>query len=337
MVDQKELIQSLLNPQAYPDKPESVVLIQTQMSLVFLTGKYAYKSKKPVDFGYLDYTTLEKRKYFCEQEVLLNRRLCPEVYLGVVPITADKGRYIVNGKGAIAEYAVKMLQLPYDRMMDCLILDNKLSPDMVIRVAKKLAEFHRNAATNKEIASYGDISVITTNVVGNLSQADKYIGISLTEKMYKRIDNYTSGFINRNESVFKHRAADGKIRDCHGDLHAAHICFADGIYIYDCIEFNDRFRYGDIASEVAFLAMDLDRFDRPDLSRHFVNTYIETSGDKSLNEMLNFYKCYRACVRGKVESFEYDDVNIPADERARDVESAKKYFRLAETYTYEAN
>jgi aminoglycoside phosphotransferase family enzyme len=332
MVEQKELVQSLLSPQAYPDKTEKVVFIQTQMSLVFLTGKYVYKTKKPVDFGYLDYTTLEKRKYFCEQEVLLNRRLSPEVYLGVVPITTDNGRYIVNGKGDIAEYAVKMLQLPHDRMMDSLILDNKLTAEMVTRVAKKLAEFHRHAATNKEIASYGDISVITANVVGNLSQAEKYIGISLTEKMYKKIGNYTKEFITWNESVFKHRAADGKIRDCHGDLRAAHICFADGIYIYDCIEFNDQFRYGDVASEVAFLAMDLDRFDRQDLSRHFVNSYIETSGDKSLNEMLNFYKCYRACVRGKVESFEYDDVNIPADDRAKCLESAKRYFRLAEEY-----
>ena len=336
MVDQKELIQSLLNPQAYPDKPESVVLIQTQMSLVFLTGKYAYKTKKPVNFGYLDYTTIKKRKYFCDQEVLLNRRLCPEVYLGVVPITVDKGQHIVSGKGVIAEYAVKMLQLPHDRMMDSLILDNQLKADMVTRVAAKLAEFHSHAATSEEIAGYGDISVIEENVLENLSQAEKYIGTSLTQKLYKKINDYTKSFIAQNETVFKQRAAGGRIRDCHGDLHAAHVCFADGIYIYDCIEFNDRFRYGDVASEVAFLAMDLDRFGRPDLSRHFVNSYIKISGDRSLNQMLNFYKCYRACVRGKVESFEYSDAVIPTCERKKDLESAKRYFRLAEAYADEA-
>ncbi|MFA5374379.1 MAG: hypothetical protein WC455_01280 [Dehalococcoidia bacterium] len=337
MVDQKELIQSLLNPKAYPERPVRVALIQTQMSLIFLTGKYAYKTKKPVNFGYLDYTTLERRKYFCNQEVLLNRRLCPEIYLGVVPITAYKRRYIINGEGDIAEYAVKMLQLPADRMMDSLILDNKLTADMVMLVAAKVAEFHRHAATGKEITGYGDISVIADNVLGNLSQSEKYIGTSLTDKMYRKINDYTKDFIARNEAAFKHRAADGRIRDCHGDLHASNICLADSIYIYDCIEFSDRFRCGDVASEVAFLAMDLDRFDRQDLSRHFVNSYIEVSGDNNLNEMLNFYKCYRACVRGKVESFKYDDINIPADDRVKCLKSAKRYFNLAETYTNTAS
>ena len=149
---------------------------------------------------------------------------------------------------------------------------------------------------------------------------------------YSRIKNYTDDFIQSNASLLDKRIREGRVRDCHGDLHAAHICFIDGICIYDCIEFNERFRYSDVASEIAFLAMDLDRYQWPDLSKHLVNTYVELSHDEELVKLLNFYKCYRAYVRGKVESFELDDPYIPEEEKAKVLTDAQGYFQLAESY-----
>jgi len=326
------LVQALLSPEAYPQPPRKIDLMQTQMSFIFLTGEHVYKIKKPVNLGYLDYTTLEKRKHFCQQEVILNRRLCPDVYLSVMTVTDFNGKYSINGKGNIVEYAVKMLQLPQDRMMDNLIRKKRLSPGMIDRVAQKLAEFHHSAATNQEIAQYGDINFLKINTGENFNQTEKYIGLSIASNCYNDIIAYTRGFIRTSAPLFHERTERGRIRDCHGDLHSAHVCFSDGIQIFDCIEFNDRFRYCDVASEIAFLAMDLDYHERRDLSQRFVEAYVEASGDRGVGELLNFYKCYRAYVRGKVESFKYDDTHITLSEKDEALSKAKRYFQLAESY-----
>jgi len=323
---------ALLDSQAYPHKPQKVELVQTQMSFILLTGEYVYKIKKPVNLGYLDYTTLEKRHFFCHQELELNRRLCPGAYLAVVPIVEEKGELRIEGQGQAIEYAVKMKQLPQDRMMDVLLPRGQVTREMVARVAEKLVGFHQKAETNQKIAAFGKLDVIHQNTDENFAQTEKYIGTSITAEEYQHIKNYTDNFINSNASLFDKRVREGKIRDCHGDLHAAHVCFTDDICIYDCIEFNDRFRYSDVASEVAFLAMDLDRYQQAGLSRHLVNTYVGLSHDEELLKLLNFYKCYRAYVRGKVESFKLDDPYIPEEEKARVLTAAQSYFELAESY-----
>ncbi len=328
-----ELVQALLDPKAYPDTSQGVELVQTQMSFVFLTDNYVYKVKKPVNLGYLDYTTLERRHFYCQREVELNRRLCPDVYLGVVPITQSKGDIFIEGQGEVIEYAVKMRRLPQQAMMDVLLTNNRVSPEMVYSVAQKLAEFHQEAETNASISTFGNLNTIIQNTDENFTQTEKYIGITISREKYQRIKEYTDSFIKKNASLFHKRIADGRIRDCHGDLHAAHICFLNGICIYDCIEFNDRFRYCDVASEVAFLAMDLDHYGRADLSRSFVNAYISRSRDKELRQLLNFYKCYRAYVRGKVESFKLDDPHISDEEKGRTLAIARSYFELTESYT----
>jgi len=302
------------------------------MSFVFLTGDYVYKVKKPVDLGYLDYTTLEKRHFFCYQELELNRRLCPDAYLAVVPIVEEKGRLRIEGQGKAIEYAVKMKQLPHNRMMDVLLPQGQVTQEMVARVAERLVSFHQKAKTNQKIAAFGKLDIIRQNTDENFAQTEKYIGISIAPAEYRRIKNYTDDFMQSNASLFDKRIREGRVRDCHGDLHAAHICFIDGICIYDCIEFNDRFRYSDVTSEIAFLAMDLDRYQRADLSQHLVNTYVELSRDEELLKLLNFYKCYRAYVRGKVESFKLDDPLISENEKARALENAQSYFQLAESY-----
>jgi len=222
---------------------------------------------------------------------------------------------------------------------------------MVARVAEKLVNFHQKAETNEKIAAFGRLDVIRQNTNENFAQTEKYIGTSITAEKYQHIRNYTDNFIDNNTSLFGKRIREDRIRDCHGDLHAAHVCFTDDtrlparritlagepspggqVCIYDCIEFNDRFRYSDVASEVAFLAMDLDRYQQAGLSRHLVDTYVDLSHDEELLRLLDFYKCYRAYVRGKVESFKLDDPYIPEEEKAKVLTAALGYFQLAESY-----
>jgi len=324
-----EFIQALLSPEAYPHTTNRIELLQTQMSFVLLTGDYVYKVKKPVNLGYLDYTTLDKRLFFCQKEVELNRRLCPDAYLGVVTVTNDNGLIGIDGKGQVEEYAVKMRHLPQEKMLNVMLANNQVSEDMLTRVAQKLAKFHQKAEI---ISGFGDIDTICQNTDENFSQTEKYIGETISPDSYQQIKDYTESFIENNASLFGKRIADGKIRDCHGDLHTAHICFTNNICIYDCIEFNDRFRYCDVAAEVAFLGMDLDHHGRSDLSHSFVDAYTAFSQDEELRHLLNFYKCYFAYVRGKVESFKLDDPYISGEEKTRILAVARSYFELAESY-----
>ena len=328
-----ELIQALLDPKAYPEPPEQVEMVQTQISYVFLAGEYVYKVKKPVDMGFLDYTTLEKRLHYCQKEIELNKRLCADAYLGVVPISKEKGHYLVGGKGEAKEYAVKMRRLPQDAMMDVLLKEKKVTPEMVDKVAGIIADFHKKAATSEEITRLGGIDAVIQNTSENFSQTEQYFGIIIEPKTYHRIKTYTEDYIRANRALFHKRMAEGKVRDCHGDLHTAHICFCKDICIYDCIEFIDRLRYTDVVADIAFLAMDLDHYNRKDLSGHFINAYVSRSGDKELLKLLNFYKCYRAYVRGKVGCFQYDDRYISAGEKEKIAANARGYFTLAESYT----
>jgi len=326
------MVQALLDPKTYPAKPQRVELVQTQMSFVFLTDDYVYKVKKPVNLGYLDYTTLDKRQFYCQQEVELNRRLCPDTYLGVVPITQDKDNIFIERQGEVIEYAVKMRRLPQEAMMDVLLANNQVSSEIVSGIAQKLVQFHQKAETNADISTFGSLDIITQNTEENFTQTEKYISNTISQKQYERIKYYTDSVLREKAHLFHKRVADGRIRDCHGDLHSAHICLSNSICIYDCIEFNDRFRYCDVASEIAFLAMDLDHYGRADLSRIFVNAYIALSQDKEIEELLNFYKCYRAYVRGKVNSFQLDDPHISQDEKTGVLATARSYFELAESY-----
>lgn len=329
-----ELVRAMSRPEVYPVMPAKVQLLQTQMSFIFLAGDYVYKIKKPVNLGYLDYTTLDTRKILCNKEVELNRRLCPSIYLGVVPVTKAQGKISLNGPGEIIEYAVKMRNLPQNKMMNVLLGKDRVTADMVQKVAAKLADFHSRAQTGRTIDNFGSPDSIKTNTDENFTQTEKYFNRTISPEKFSTIKKYTDSFLNNNFPLFEERIKDQRIRDCHGDLHAAHICFTDGICIYDCIEFNDRFRYCDVASEIAFLAMDLDHYGRADLSCAFTEAYIDQSRDNSLLRLLNFYKCYRAYVRGKVESFKLDDPYITEEEKRRIVDVASGYFDLAEAYTW---
>lgn len=333
MLETSELVKALIEPSAYPSHPSGVEMAQTQMSLLFFAEDYVYKVKKPVNLGYLDYTTLAKRKQLCYKEIELNRRLCPDAYLGVVKIAKEADSIHIEGKGRPIEYAVKMLRLPQELMLDVMLRKGTVMPVTLTRVAQRVAQFHQRAQTGSEINSLGGLDTVIFNTQENFSQTSKYFGASITEEQLQRIKAYTEGFIRDNATLFNKRVADGRIRDCHGDLHAAHVCLTPDICIYDCIEFNDRFRYCDVASEIAFLAMDLDNFGRKDLSDVFVESYIDATGDREIKRLLNFYKCYRAYVRGKVNSFKLDDPLVPQEEKKQVQETARSYFKLAEEYT----
>jgi hypothetical protein len=307
-------------------------VVETQMSWVMVGPEHTYKVKKPVDLGYLDYTTLEKREFFCHREVELNRRLCPEVYLGVIPIIEEEGKFYLDGKGRVAEYAVKMKSLPQEKMLDVLLTQDRVTPDMIDEVAQKVAYFHEHSSVSDTIRSFGGLEVIRHNTQENFLQTQKYIGVSILEHQYRKIKEWTEGFMEQNVPLFERRVRQERIKDGHGDLHAAHVCFDQEIVIFDCIEFNDRFRYGDVASEIAFLAMDLDHFGKPSLASQFVSSYQELTLDHDLSSILNFYRCYRAYVRGKVNSFRLDDASLPPEDRDRIKAEAKGYFSLALSY-----
>jgi hypothetical protein len=330
--DYPKIVQAMLDPGFYPEKPEKIQMIQTQMSFVFLSGEYAYKIKKPVNLGYLDYSSLNSRYHYCQNELNLNRRLCPEVYLEVLPVSRHDGKICLGEIGEVIDYTLKMRRLPQEKMLNVLLERDHVSEEMVELVAKKISEFHKLAETNQQISTYGNILSIRGNIEENFNQTEKSIGRTISKEKYQQIRQYTSEYLVKNRPLFENRVNTGKIRDCHGDLHAAHICFTNNICIYDCIEFNDRFRYGDVASEVSFLAMDLDHFGRADLSSIFVNSYVNFSNDPELLKLLAFYKCYRAYVRGKVESFKLDDSYISEPDKKMAASIAHGYFDLAGFY-----
>jgi len=333
MTSLAEIVRALSDPRLYPDATSRVEVVQTQMSVVFLADDFVYKLKKPVNLGYLDYTTLEKRHFFSEQEVRLNRRLCPETYLEVVPVRVHTGAISLGGPGEAIEYAVKMRKLPRERMMDVLLAKAEVTPAMVGQVAVKVADFHQRADTSPEISKLGNLETVAFNTEENFSQTDKYTGRAISPEQYQRITDFTRGFLRDRADLFQRRVTEKRIRDCHGDLHTQHVCFTDGICIYDCIEFNDRFRYVDVAAEVSFLAMDLDRWGKPELAQYFVEAYVDRSGDRELKELVNFYKCYYAYVRAKVNCFRLDDAMLSEVEKNKALTEASNYFRLAEGYS----
>jgi len=331
-MDISSLQKALLNPGIYPDLPKKIQLIETHISLLFLTGSYVYKVKKPVDFGFLDFTTLEKRKYFCEQEVRLNRRLSPDIYLGVVNITCDGDRVSFDGRGEVEEYAVKMKQIPEELLMDKLLDRGRVTPEMIKAVSEKLVRFYSEAETSELIKSFARPERVKQDTDENFEQTEKYIGVTISKDTFEEVQRRTNEFFRVRNKIFHLRIASDRIRDCHGDLRLEHIFWGDEIAIFDCIEFNERFRYTDVTADIAFLAMDLDCHGREDLTGHLVRTYIEKSGDREITNILDFYKCYRAYVRGKVESFRLDDPNIPEKEKKEALKRAQKYFELSHRY-----
>jgi len=327
-----DIPQVMMDPSTYDEPVSSVKLMQTHISWVFLTGRYAYKVKKPVNFGFLDYTTLDRRRHFCEQEVVLNRRLAGDMYIGVLPLTRSGDRVQVDGKGDVVEYLVKMRELPQEALMSNLLAERKVDVDTIDRIANILAGFHRKAATGGEVDRGGSMETIRFNWSENFDQTKPFVETAISKHAFDSIMSRVNSFLTENEDLMNRRVSDGRIRDCHGDVHSRSIFITDRIYIFDCIEFNDRFRYSDVTADIAFLSMDLDHHGRADLSKHFVRAYLTYSSDEGINDLLPFYECYRAFVRGKVACLGTTGSGMREEEKRSLLESAREYFDLSFTY-----
>ena len=327
------LIEDLLDPASLPDETKGVSLVQTHISLVFVGDEFVYKVKKPVNFGFLDFQTLEKRAYYCRRELELNRRLARDVYLSVLPITFDGKRHRMDGgAGRVVEYAVRMRRIPQERLMKSVFQRGELKREDLVRIAEVLARFHLEAVKNEEIEGFGEPGRFRINTDENFVQVERYIGTTIEAEKFRAIRAWTDGFYGSKEGLFMQRVGEGRVRDCHGDLHMEHVCLTETLPIIDCIEFNDRFRYGDTLADIAFLLMDLEYHGGSDHSKILWEAYKGLTGDRNAEDLLTFYKVYRAFVRGKVNSFQVDDAAIGPEKKKEAIERARRYFELAFSY-----
>ena len=332
VVSQSEIFHVMNDPGFYPHPVARIELRETHISKVFLTGDYAYKIKKAVDLGFLDFTTLEKRRNFCRREVILNRRLAPNVYAGVVAITRNRNRLGLAGPGKPVEYAVKMHQLPDDLTMMRLLRKGRIDKRSIQQLTEILADFYKNAAIDEASDSPGVWEAVFENCEENFSQTQRFVGEILDERMFQIIQSATRHFLEKRKRLFSRRFSNGKVRDCHGDLRTGHIYFTDGIKIIDCIEFNDRFRFADVASDLAFLFMDLDFEGQPLVATEMLRSLARHSNDTDLFILIDFYKCYRAFVRVKVNCLRLEERTLGEYERSRLLRETDKYMQLAYQY-----
>jgi aminoglycoside phosphotransferase family enzyme/predicted kinase len=335
-------IEALLDPANYPEKPQSIELIQTHISYIILTPKFAYKIKKPVDFGFLDFTTLEKRKHFCDEELRLNRRLTDGIYLKVVPIVAtDEGGFCFfesdsKPPSRPIDYAVMMLRFDKETILSTLILKDRVNVELIKRIARRIAEFHNEAETGAHISEFGALEIIEKNSKENFSQTVEFIGQTISKAKFNQIRDFTIRFLKNNTDLFTRRVEGGFIKDCHGDIHSEHVSVTDKIAVIDCIEFNERFRYSDVISDMAFLSMDLDYFSRGDLARVLEDEYFKATPKKKDARdgkfLINFYKSYRAYIRGKVECLKSLEKEVETKDRFIAKLNAMRHFHLAGQY-----
>jgi aminoglycoside phosphotransferase family enzyme len=347
--NQMELVTLLSKDRfAYPNQVSNIVVEETHISWIILTGQFAYKIKKELKFGeILDFSTLTLRKKFCQREVEINKGLCEGMYLDVVKIVKqdkrkdekkESGLKIVElkSKSKALEYAVKMLEIPQKFRMDNLLYEDKVTSDTIKKLTSILVQFHTSTPTNRRIRNFGRPEFMKRKVEENFATLSKLANIDHKfEKLLKL-------FIHRKSNLFLQRIRDHKIRDIHGDLYLGNIFIMPNnkFYLYDRIEFNDSLRYADVAEDVAHLAMDLDFHGRDDLSKHLISDYILRGKDTSLEDIVYFLMCYKACVRAKVslfraKSFDKEKNNHPGQDRERIVraeEEARRHLQLAESY-----
>jgi aminoglycoside phosphotransferase family enzyme/predicted kinase len=329
------LIEALTETTAYPHPVDRVEVRHTHISVVFLAGPFAYKVKKPVNLGFLDFTTLERRRHFCEEEVRLNRRLAPEVYLGVVPVSRSGLRVKMEGRGEAVEWAVKMKRLPDEATLQQRLRRRLVGVELLNALARKVASFHARAEAGTHILAFGRFEVVAGNARENFAQVAHQVGSALSRTVFDRLQMLTEEALARLRPLIESRAERGVPRDTHGDLHLDHVYLfprrtppAD-LVIIDCIEFNERFRFADPVSDMAFLVMDLRFHGRRDLARAFALEYFRASGDEEGQALLPFYVAYRAAVRGKVEGFELLEQEIPEAERTLALAKARAHWLLA--------
>jgi uncharacterized protein len=352
----KELLAGLERPGAYPHPAKDVRLVQTHISAVFLAGPYAYKVKKPVRFGFVDFSTLALRRRFCHAEVQLNRRLAPTVYHGVIPIVRGEGAIRVLdvllaaaqdpvplGPGEdVVDFAVRMTRLPPERSLRSLLrrgeLDGPAGQRVLERLAQLLAEFHRRADRSDEIAAVGGFDSVVANATENFDELEDAVGATLSEPVLRGLREHSERRLSSLRALMERRARDHVPCDTHGDLRLGHVYVltdehggpdGDRIVIIDCVEFNDRFRFADPMADLAFLVMELEFEGRLDLARVLVDRYLHAAGETEGRQLLPYYVAYRDIVRGKVRTITARDPAIPRPEQEKAAARATRHFLRA--------
>ncbi|MFO7892398.1 MAG: AAA family ATPase [Longimicrobiales bacterium] len=349
----QRLVEALTRPEAYPHPVDSVCVVQTHISAVFLVGPYAYKVKKPVEFDFVDFGTVERRCHFCHEEVRLNRRLAPEVYHGVVPITAGptgprmsdavlddpEETAIPAADGDVVEWAVRMERLPQERTLKSLLrqacFDRDDETDLLRRVARLLVGFHADADRGRDISGSADFRAVAAKAEDNLDELEDAVGTTVSRAVLARLRAYSERALNRLRPLIEARARADVPCDGHGDLRLGHVYhLGDGspdgrLVVVDCVEFNDRFRHADPVADIAFLTMELEFEDRPDLAEVFTAHYLEAADDPRGAELLPYYETYRDLVRGKVRTLTANDTEMPQDEREKAAGRAIRHFLSA--------
>ena len=330
---QENLYRAMASPSFYPHPVHHVQKRETHISTVFLTGDWVYKVKKAVDFGFLDFSTAEKRRRFCHRECDLNRRLTTNVYDGVIPITQHNGRFHPDGPGPAVEYAVRMRQLPESQSLQQRLHETDLSSDVMLKLVSRLTTFYTRQGACKLNQSMAAFKNLRSACENNFHQTLPFVGPFLDKHVFAIVRSATRSFLNRRSTLFENRAKDGWIRDGHGDLRTCHIYALpqDDIQIIDCIEFDDRLRRIDVVSDLAFLSMDLDFEDTPHLGSQLMDLYSRLTPDPGAFLMLPFYKCYRAMVRCKVNCLLLQTTS-EARQRQGIIDDARRYLTLAYRY-----
>lgn len=337
------LLQAMGQASFYPHPVETpITCLQTHCSAVFLTGDYAYKVKKPVDFGFLDYSTPTKRRHFLQEELRLNKPVAPDIYRQVLSLYYRDGQWHWGDKddqnndqgNQGDDYALQMAQFPQDCLLSSLFEQGQLTDEHMVRLGKRVADFHQQTPTNDEITAFGDPDVIWRSVADNFRATHPYIGTAQTQQQFDETQGFCERFYRENYGVFQQRQRAGKIRECHGDLHLNNLCDWHGtIQLFDRIEFNQPFRFVDVMYDVAFTVMDLEAKGRSDWAYLFLNTYLEQTGDWEGLAVLPFYLCRQAYVRAKVTSFLLNDDNLTPAAKAQALTTAQHYYTLAWQYT----
>ncbi|MFJ2692716.1 AAA family ATPase [Pseudomonas sp. NPDC087336] len=329
----QSLIAALQNPALYPHPVDGFKVIETHISWVVLTGPFAYKVKKPMNFGFLDFTTLEARGHFCAEELRLNQRLTEDLYLEVLPITGSAEAPQLGGEGPAIEYALKMRQFAQDGLLSTLQANGELTPAHIDQMADQIARFHLDAPRVPAEHEAGTADSVMAPVRQNFEQIRPFLSDKADLLQLDALQAWAESSFERLKPLFAQRKAEGFIRECHGDIHLGNATVIDGrVVIFDCIEFNEPFRFTDVYADIAFLAMDLEDRGLKCLARRFISQYLELTGDYQGLELLNFYKAYRALVRAKVTLF-----SMPAEatavQRATTLRQYRNYANLAESYS----
>ena len=328
VTDQVRLVTSLRNPTLYGSDVDQVTVVETHISYVLLAGRYAYKIKKAVDLAFLNFATLAARRFYCEEELRLNRRLAPATYLEVVAITGSVQAPAIGGSGPVIEYAVKMRQFDQDNLLSRLLTRDALTRDHIDALAQAVASFHAHTDRALTTAAFGTPKAILEPALQNFSQMSALVTDPRDRGDLSALRDWTAREHARCTPLFEKRR-DGFIRECHGDLHLNNIALIDGkVTLFDCIEFNESMRWIDVMSDVAFLVMDLHERGRPNLAARFLNGYLEIAGDYEGLGLLSFYVAYRAMVRAKIASLRASQVASAQDGAALQRE-CRQYIQLA--------